>query len=79
MHDSLIAWMITGGDRFETTAERMDRDHVRALREQRAAGGPTGAGRRAALARIRARAMTVLGLASPTIAAPTTTPDCCGA
>lgn len=78
MHDSLIAWMMSGGNRFETPAERINRENARAFREARA-DTPAPAALRSAIAPVRARAMSVLGLASATMAAPTTTPDCCPA
>ena len=79
MHDSLIAWMMSGGNRFETPAERINRENARVLREERR-DAHTAAALRSAISPVRARAMSVLGLGSAaTMAAPTTTADCCPA
>lgn len=78
MHDRSIAWMMAGGNRFETTEERLDRANLRALRAERRDAQPAMALRRA-VAPIRGRALSAFGLAAASIAAPTTTPECCGA
>lgn len=78
MHDRSIAWMMAGGNRFETTEERLGRAHMRALNAVHRDAHPA-AGLRSAIAPIRTRAMRALGLAAATIAAPPTTPDCCAA
>ncbi len=36
MHDRTIAWMMSGGNRYETPEERLDRVHAHALRVARA-------------------------------------------
>ncbi len=76
--DRSIAWMMAGGNRFETAQERLDRANARTLRAARR-DAHTAAGLRSAIAPIRARAMSALGLAAATMAAPITTPDCCAA
>jgi hypothetical protein len=78
MHDSLIAWMMSGGNRFETTAQRKDRENARALREVRP-DAHTAAALRSAIAPVRARALAALGLATTAVSGPSTTPDCCPA
>jgi hypothetical protein len=77
MHDSLIAWMMSGGNRFETTAERKDRENARILREARP-DAHTGAALRSAITPVRIRALAALGVAG-TVVSGTTTPDCCAA
>jgi hypothetical protein len=81
MHDSLIAWMMSGGNRFETTAERKDRENARVLREVREVrpDAHTAAALRSAIAPVRARALAALGVAATAVNGQTTTPDCCAA
>jgi hypothetical protein len=78
MHDSLIAWMMSGGNRFETTAERKDRENARVLREVRP-DTHTAAALRSAIAPVRTRALAALGVAATAVSGPATTPDCCAA
>lgn len=79
MDESLIAWMMAGGNRFETPADRKDRENARLLREARADARTNMEAVRRLIAPVRDRALGALGRTAATIAAPTTTTDCCGA
>lgn len=71
MHDRSIAWMMSGGNRFETAEERLDHLHARALRDARAK------------ATTPARTLTSFSLRTTAVAAlaavgiGSATPDCC--
>lgn len=80
MYDRSIAWMMSGGNRFDTLEERRNRAHARALREARAAAAERELSDRAlSLRSLLSSARTALadfGIA-PRGAASGATVECC--
>jgi hypothetical protein len=75
MDDRSIAWMLSGGTRFETADERHARMHASTIRAAREAAAATER-RGPAAPGLLVRAKAALGLAVAGLA-PTTGPDCC--
>jgi len=68
--DRSIAWMMSGGNRFESAHQRLDRIHERVLHEA------TPAERMLAIRPLLTRAMSAVGLGSGS-ASTSTSLDCC--
>lgn len=78
MDDRSIAWMLSGGTRFETAEVRHARIHASTLRAAHTELVASSRAHTADRPGLLVRARTALGLAAASIA-PATSPDCCGA
>ena len=70
--DRSIAWMMSGGNRFESAQQRLERIHERVLHEA------VPAQRMPAIRPLLTRTMSAVGLGSGS-ASPSTSLDCCAA